>query len=77
MCLSTPIDLEDIEDLIDRKESSNESYPNERTKNRPNVVIPKVRKREKPNVSNGLNKTKEKSENDQDVFFARNSHSLR
>ena len=38
VCLSTPIDLEDIEDLIDRKESSNETYPNERTKNRPNVL---------------------------------------
>ena len=69
LCLSTPIDLEDIEDLIDRKESSNETYPNERTKNRPNVVIPKVRKREKQNTSNVLNKIKEKSETEQDAFL--------
>merc|ERR1712038_925223 len=69
LCLSTPIDLEDIEDLIDRKESSNETYPNERTKNRPNVVIPKVRKREKQNTSNVLDKIKEKSETEQDAFL--------
>ena len=69
VCLSTPLDLEDIEDLIDNRKESNEVYPNERTKNRPNVVIPKVRKREKQKLSDGQTVNKEIKECDTDTFL--------
>ena len=46
---SSLLDLEDIEDLIEHSNGSSiETHPTDRAKIRKNVVIPKVRKREKP-----------------------------
>ena len=70
---SSPLDLEDIEDLIENSDSIfYDQKPRERTK-KTNVVIPKIRKRER--VSKPANETSEddpkieKCENEEDFNF--------
>lgn len=69
-CTSSPLDLEDIEDLIDYSNTSNtEKHPIDRAKNRSNVVIPKVRKRERPGKHSNENSEKRQTESEGDGFL--------
>ena len=52
---SSPLDLEDIEDLIENSNGSASSkHPINRAENRKNVVIPKVRKRDRQKKRLGI-----------------------